>query len=105
MMGRNRFHILRMHEQNTQNFARCLDDPACDDYKQILLVLNNHEFIACGVKRKALDEGIYKRMYYSAIVRDWDSFSGLVTQMRTMKSKPALFQDFEWLAHRFKKNP
>ena len=98
-----RSHVLRLHEENTQNFAKFLEDRKSDDFKQILLVLNTHEFVACGIKQRALDEKIYKSMYWSIILRDWDSFCGLVVEFRRIAGRPTLFQEFEWLANRWKK--
>jgi Domain of unknown function (DUF4760) len=96
---------LKLHDDNTQNFSKFLEDRQSDDCQQIMLVLNNHEFIACGIKGRALDEKMYKRMYGSIVARDWQLCRGLVIELRRTSGKMTLFQDFEWLAERWKKHP
>jgi Domain of unknown function (DUF4760) len=100
-----RQHILSLHEEKTQNFAKFLEDRTSQDFQRIMMVLNNHEFIACGIKRRALDEIMYKRMYCSAVLRDWQSCSGMVAELRRSTGKETLFQDFEWLVNRWIKDP
>jgi hypothetical protein len=43
-------------------------------------------------------------MQCSVTVRDWDDFSGFVAEFRNAKGK-TFYQDFEWLAKKWKKDP
>jgi hypothetical protein len=99
-----KLHILGLHENHVQNFAQYLQDRNSDDCKNILLLLNNYEFIAAGIRESALDEDIYKRVQYSVLVKDWDALSGFVMEFRRIEERPTLFQEFEYLAKRWKKN-
>jgi len=96
-------YILALHTNNVHNFAKYLEDVHSDDCKNILLVLNNYEFIAAGIRESALDEEIYKRVQYSVLVKDWDALSGFVMEFRRIEDRPTLFQEFELLAKRWKK--
>lgn len=97
--------ILDLHDKNIQNFARYLENRQSDEFKNILRVLNNYEFIATGIREDALDEEIFKRMQFSVLLKDWDALCGFVMEFRKEAKRETLFQEFEYLAKRFKKKP
>ena len=74
-------------------------------------ILNNHEFVAAGIRGKAYDENLFKRMQCAVVIRDWEAFCGFVIEFRKLHhedmgdSAETFYQDFEWLAGRWKKNP
>ena len=94
-----------MHENGETNLARHLNLPDSTEYKAILLALNTYEFIASGIRTNAFSESVYKRLRFSTVIRDWESFEGFVTEFRKQKKRDTFFQDLEWLYHRWKKNP
>jgi hypothetical protein len=101
--------LLKLHESDT-TFATFLDNKDSLEHKNIMRVLNTHEFVACGIREKAYDEKLYKRMQCSVIIRDWDAFCGFVMEFRKSKQSGAserstFYQDFEWLATRWKADP
>lgn len=71
----------------------------------ILLVLNNQEFIAVGIRLKAFDEEVYKQLQYSNVMTIWRSTSSFIYAARDIYKKPTIFQDFENLAHRWEQKP
>ncbi len=73
--------------------------------RTILLVLNNQEFIATGIRMRAFDEGVYKQMQCSNVLKLWTAASGFIHELRKIDSKATIFQDFERLAKRWEKNP
>ena len=73
-----------------------------EEKQAILLVLNNYEFMAAGIRCGAFDEDMYKRMSRSLLVRDWDSLSAFVHELRRTEERPALFVEMEWLANRWR---
>ncbi len=92
-----------LHKNQITKFC----DDAHKDSKEraaILEILNNYEFIAVGVREKAFDFNLYKRMSYGTVVRDWDCFKSFVYDLRQKNDRKTLFQEFEWLAKKFKKN-
>ena len=71
----------------------------------ILRVLNNQEFIAVGIRTGAFDEGVYKEIQCSNVLKLWTATSGFIQEIRKIDGKNTLFQDFENLAKRWEKNP
>ena len=98
-------HVLNLHETQVKNFAKYLEDRNSEDFKQIIRVLNNYEFIAVGIHKKAFDEELFKRMQYSVLIKDWDALCPLVMELRRQNERSTLFQEFEILAKQWKKNP
>jgi len=80
-------------------------DPQCQERKDILRVLNNQEFIAVGVRLGCFDENTYKQLQCTNVLRLWDASKGFIEEIRRERQKDTLFQDFEKLALRWKKNP
>lgn len=77
----------------------------CEERAAILKVINNAEFIAVGVRLKAFDEQVYKEIHCSTVIRLWNSSCGFIHELRNRTGKHTLFQDFERLATRWKKDP
>ena len=97
--------IKEMHEHHESNLARFLQDKDSVEYKAIMVALNTYEFVSCGIRTKAFSEEVYKRLRYSTVIRDWESFRGFVIEFRKEKARDSFFQDFEWLYDRWKKDP
>jgi Domain of unknown function (DUF4760) len=97
--------IKNLHEKGEKNLARYLNDLESAEYKAIMFSLNIYEFFATGIRTNALSEGIYKRLYFSVVLRDWESFQGFVMEFRKQKASETFFQEFEWLYHQWKKKP
>ena len=82
-----------------------MENKESSEYKAILVVLNHYEFVATGIKEKAFDENVYKRMVYGILVRDWVALKGFVAEIRQSRNRNTLFQEFQWLAERWIKKP
>ncbi|WP_218966857.1 DUF4760 domain-containing protein [Snodgrassella alvi] len=67
----------------------------------ILDVLNNHEFMAAGIKEGAFDEEIYKCMKRSLIIKDWEKLELYVRALRKREQRDRLFSEFQWLAEKW----
>lgn len=80
-------------------------NPACQERKDILLILNNQEFIAVGVRLGSFDENTYKQMQCTNLLRLWEASKGFIEEIRRERGKDTLFQDFEKLALKWKKCP
>ncbi|GHT89783.1 hypothetical protein AGMMS49545_01020 [Betaproteobacteria bacterium] len=96
--------VYKMHDDN-EVFSKYHDQKETPEYKAILLVLNNHEFIALGIRRRAFAETIYKELQCSNFLKVWNSSAGIVEELRKSSGRETLFQEFEWLAKRWKENP
>ena len=72
-----------------------------DERRSILNVLNFQEFVAAGIREKAFDEPMYKRIQFSVVTRDWNVCKGFIMELRKSRNRPTLFQEFQWLAERW----
>lgn len=97
--------ILAQHENRVDNFTKYLTDKDAEPFRHILKVLNNHEFIATGIREDALDEEIYKRLQYSVVMKNWNALSGCVMELRQSTGHRTLFQEFQALAERWHQDP
>lgn len=86
-------------------FATLAQDTSSEDCKCILKVLNNHEFVALGIRKKAFNENIYKMSQCSNVMKVWRASDGFIREIRARESKSTLFQEFEWLATRWDRAP
>lgn len=69
------------------------------------MLLNRYEFIAQSIRNKAFEEKIYKQMQYSNITMMWDRLCPLVYEIRRVQNIKTYYQEFEWLAKRWKNKP
>jgi hypothetical protein len=76
-----------------------------EKFKQILMVLNNREFIAVGIREGAFNESVYKELQCSNVLKLWGALHGFVAEVRKKEGKDTLFQDLERLAIRWKDKP
>lgn len=98
--------FLKMHEDgNSFTTFACKEKIGTPEHDNILTVLNYLEFVATGIREKAFDEAVYKRVQYSTLVRDWNALKAFVTEFRNSRGRPTLFQEFEWLGERWKRKP
>lgn len=98
--------VLDLHEKKAECTKFALQEfIASKEAQAILTVLNFREFVAAGIREKAFDEEMYKRIQYSVIVRDWNSFEGFIRELRKARDRPTLFQEFQLLAERWIRKP
>src|SRR6266852_3117467 len=99
--------ILELHESGQENFACFLQEKDSgqknsDEYDTIIKILNNHEFVAAGIREGAYAESLYKRMRFSAIIRDWEALAGFIAEFRRQHNTYSTWQEFDWLAKKWK---
>ena len=70
----------------------------------ILAILNLHEFMASGVRQGAFDEKTYKRLFYTMVVGHWKYLSTFALKYRAGIG-PTVYQDFQWLAEKWRDHP
>lgn len=96
--------VYEMHRQESNLFEH-LPTLQSDQGKCIRLVLNSHEFVALGIRRGAFDEQLYKEMQCTNFLKVWDATRSLIYEIRRQQKSETLFQEFEWLAKRWKRCP
>jgi len=93
--------IRKLHDDKVTNFSKYIQDKDSNEYHAILNTLNTYEFMASGIRCRAFDEYVYKRMLYSTIVNDWSTLQGFIAELRIDSDRSSLFQDFCWLGARW----
>jgi hypothetical protein len=87
------------------SLTKYLDSMESNEGRAIRLVLNNHEFICLGIRKKAFDEKLYKFMECSNFLKIWEAAAEIIQEIRVRENKYTYFQEFEWLAKKWKKQP
>jgi len=95
--------IASVHRTGIDNLAKFLENRASPEFDHILLVLNNYEFIASSIREGALDEGLYKRMQHTAVLKDWRVLCPFVIELRRQDKHPTLFQEIQLLTAKWVK--
>lgn len=76
-----------------------------DDAKTIRHILNHFELISVGIQNGIYDETIIKESWCGILVRTYEQALPFIQACRQRDGKETLYQEFEWLALRWKKNP
>lgn len=103
-----KFTVFNLARDPNQSFVELYfaeKEKQSDTYKQITMLLNRYEFIAQSIKNSAFEEKIYKQMQYTNITRMWDRVCPLIYEIRQRQNSQTFYQEFEWLAKRWKKKP
>ncbi|QMT41284.1 DUF4760 domain-containing protein [Neisseria shayeganii] len=93
------------------SFVRYLEPRLCDnpqaqaEKESIRILINRLEFIALGIRQGAFEEEIYKRLKHSDTMEIWEKAKPMIMEMRRRKGRDTYYQEFEWLANRWKADP
>ncbi len=82
-----------------------LDEAGLTIKKNLMHVLNRHEFYAIGINSGLMDERLFKRIHCSNIIKVWEVTAPAVFAFRAKRSKDTFFRDLELLALRWKAEP
>jgi hypothetical protein len=100
--------VLRLLVETNTDLPSILDKPVIPtvppERQAIITILNTHKFMASGVRDRAFEERTYKRLFYTNVINDWRHLRAFVDKYRT-KGGRTNYQDFQWLAERWAKNP
>lgn len=96
--------VLRYHREN-KSLTPFIENFSSPEGKAIRLVLNNHEFICLGIRRGAFEERMIKFMQHYNYMRTWEACCAVVHEIRRIEKRDTIFQEFEWLAERWKRKP
>ena len=98
--------VLALHENGAEFIKFALKENAgSEETIAILAILNFREFVAAGIREKAFDEAMFKRIQFSVVTRDWKNCEGFVVELRKARNRPTLFQEYQWLAERWIADP
>ena len=98
--------VLTLHESGAEFIKFALkENVGSEETTQILTLLNFREFVAAGIREKAFDEAMFKRIQFSVVTRDWSNCKGFIMELRKSRDRGTLFKEYEWLAERWLKDP
>lgn len=97
--------VSNLHKDGDFTALACKDKLEDPNRASVLVILNNYEFIALGIREGALDGKIYKRACYSQLLRDWRAMNPFIMELRRQNDIVTLFQEFEYLAKQWQKKP
>ncbi|WP_125077029.1 DUF4760 domain-containing protein [Pseudoxanthomonas sp. SGT-18] len=95
---RERFNA---HDKNIQSLA---DQFESEDARAVRYVLNHFETMSVGIQAGIYDEHMLKKCWCTMVVGTYDETAALITAIRKKRSQPTVYQEFEWLATRWRKN-
>ncbi len=89
-----------------------LDKKGLEEREVIIYILNYYEFVAGGIREGAFDYRLFHRLYYSNIIRMWNTCETFVFELRKKSStknnvnikNDCIFQEIETLAKEFHKH-
>lgn len=76
-----------------------------DERLKIQYCLNFYERLAVSIKNHSYHEQMIKEVFYSSIVCNFDYSEPFIKALREKKNRSSYYQEFEWLAKRWKKKP
>ncbi|OWS76105.1 DUF4760 domain-containing protein [Pantoea sp. VS1] len=80
------------------------EDEKADRIK-IQYCLNFYERLAVSIKNGSYHEQMIKEVFYSSIVQNFEYSEPFIKALREKKGRNSYYQEFEWLAKRWNKNP
>ncbi|HEX8584348.1 MAG TPA: DUF4760 domain-containing protein [Allosphingosinicella sp.] len=60
-------------------------------------IANRYEYISIAIQENAMDFKIYKRMWRSSTLHDWDKLKPFISAVRQKQGNPRIWGEFEWL--------
>ncbi|MED6317084.1 MULTISPECIES: DUF4760 domain-containing protein [Psychrobacter] len=92
-----------IEEEKRKRDSIILEDEKLKD--DIHYVLNYYEFISLGIREGAFEENLFKNLHYSSFMKLWKFSQPLIIQIRTLSNKDTIYQEIEWLATKWKREP
>lgn len=83
----------------------CNNQKNSEEAKAILDILNSYEFVCAAIHTGAFHEGMYKKMQYQRLKTDHKALMPFISELRTAREHPTLFQEFEKLGNNWRKKP
>jgi len=81
-----------------------ISDKEMEDRRQFQYILNFYERVAVSIREGIYNEEMIKRTSYTTVIETWDTAEPLIKAIREKINSRTTWQEFEWLALRWKKN-
>lgn len=96
-------HIREFHDANDKNI-RSLANTESAEALCVRYVINHFETVSVGIQAGIYDETMVKKSWYSTVVQTYERTLPLINATRG-NTKPTIWQEFEWLATRWRTKP
>lgn len=73
--------------------------------KALKFILNLNELLALSIAEGSLDEQVYFKWCKGQMLRDWHLMKPFIADLRRSRSRPSIYENFEWLAVRWGGTP
>jgi hypothetical protein len=94
-------HMIGPHLRNKNLPSNLEEDEHKELQESVRMVANHYEFMAAGVRNGDFDERLLKDSERGTIVALFEGIEGYVWQMRTDRSRMAIYEHLEWLHGRW----
>ncbi|WP_312982073.1 DUF4760 domain-containing protein [Atlantibacter sp.] len=104
-------HILKKAHQSGKSFrsyvlptpGTAITDQELDERRKFQYILNFYERVAVSIRQGIYNEEMIKRTSYTTVIETWDIAEPLIRAIREKINSEITYQEFEWLATRWKK--
>lgn len=99
--------IEKHHDANDRNIRALAAKGRIEEEEPTLIrhLLNHFELISVGIQNGIYDERMIKESWCGIIVRTYDQSLPFIQACREQNARQTLYQELEWLALRWKKDP
>ncbi|HIF6607553.1 DUF4760 domain-containing protein [Serratia sp. TKO39] len=106
-------HVLRGVHESGKSFrsyvfpcqGREITDAEILEKRKFQYILNFYERVAVSIQQGIYDEKMIKKTSYTTVIDTWNHAEPLIKAIREKISSNTTYQEFEWLAERWKKKP
>lgn len=90
-------------ESADKNLQSLVKDYESEDARALRYLLNHFETVSVGIQSGIYNEAMLKRCWCNILITAYDQTHSYVTALRGRDQAPTAYQEFEWLAKRWKK--
>jgi len=104
-------HVLKKAHKSGKSFRsyvippdrQTVSDEEIEDRRRFQYILNFYERVAVSIREGIYNEEMIKRTSYTTVIETWDTAEPLIKAIREKINSETTYQEFEWLALRWKK--
>lgn len=106
-------HVLRKVHESGKSFRSyvfpCggaeLTEEEINEKRKFQYILNFYERVAVSIQNGIYNEDMIKKASYSTVINTWSHAEPLIKSIRESNNSKTTYQEFEWLANRWKNSP
>lgn len=82
-----------------------ITDEEQEEKRKFQYILNFYERVAVGIQQGIYNEDMIKKTSYTTVIDTWNHAEPLIKAIREKINSETTYQEFEWLANRWKRSP